>query len=77
MTVFRAALGCHKIVFSVYLVHMRTFEVTSARAFPYTFARRKLPARCNVDPALDNSALALVVLTVAEKVHISVIIEKE
>ena len=67
MTVLCAALCRHKIVFSVYLINVGAFKITSARTFPYRLAVGELFACCNVDLALHNAALAVVVLSVADK----------
>ena len=65
MTVFCAALCRHKIISSVYLINVGAFKITSARTFPDRLAVGELFARSNVNLALYNAALAVVVLSVA------------
>ena len=76
VTVFRAALSSHEVVSAADLVHMRGFEVSSARTAPDIFACGKLFACFNIDLALGNSLNAVIVSAVADKISMTVIKEE-
>ena len=71
VTVFRASLGRHKIVIITNPIHMRAFKKTSAAAFPDTLCVRQLFACFNIYFTLNNSALTVIVSTVAEEVNLA------
>lgn len=77
MTVLGAALRRHKIIFSVYPVHMGAFKISSARALPYAFSGSELFTRFNVYLALANSAFAVFIGAVADKIDLTVIVKQQ
>ena len=58
MTVFRAALSRHKVVFALYFVEVRAFKETSACTRPDGLAWRELFACFDVYFALCNTMVA-------------------
>ena len=72
MSIFRAPLGNHKIVEAIFLIDMRSFGITSARALPDKLRVGFLHTRHRIDLTEPNAAIR-----VRNHITLSVLIPKE